>query len=128
MNFFHQAMIQHRQRNKIFLIKNRGGQHITQHDEMEQELVGHFKGILTEPRRNGEEAIGRISNEIPNLVTRDQKLALMRAATLEEVEEIVKGMKRNKAPRPDGFTAEFYQANWKFIGKEILEVVEEARR
>jgi len=29
----------------------------------------------------------------------------MRGATLEEVEEIVKGMNKNKAPGPDGFTA-----------------------
>ena len=52
----------------------------------------------------------------------------MRAATLEEVEEIVKGMKKNKAPGPDGFTAEFYQASWDFIGQDILDVVEESRR
>eukprot|EP00253_Pinus_taeda_P023556 PITA_23556 len=58
------------------------------------------------------EAIGRISKEIPKMVTRDQNLALMRAATLEEVEEVVKGLKRNKAIGPDGFTAEFYQASW----------------
>lgn len=90
--FFHKAMIQHHQRNRIFSIKNTRGQRITQHKEMEQELVGHFKGILTKPQRNIIEAIDRISNEIPKMITRDQNLALMRAATLEEVEEIVKGL------------------------------------
>lgn len=95
---------------------------------MEQELVDHFKGIPAEPQRNRTEAIRRISKEIPKLVTRDQNIALMQATSMEEVEEIVKGMKRNKAPRPDGFTVEFYQASWKFIGKEILDIVEEARR
>lgn len=39
----------------------------------------------------------------------------MRAAMLEEVEEIIKGMKKNKAPRPDGYTVEFYQASWHFL-------------
>lgn len=95
---------------------------------MEQELVSHFKRILTEPQRNRIEAIGRISKEIPKLVTRDQNLALMRAATLEEVEETVKGLKRNNAPGPDGYITEFYQACWQFIREEILEVVEEAHR
>jgi len=47
---------------------------------------------------------------------------------LEEVEEIVEGMKKNKAHGPDGFTTEFYQASWRFLGQEILEVVEESRR
>eukprot|EP00253_Pinus_taeda_P008253 PITA_08253 len=62
------------------------------------------------------------------MITRDQNLALMRAATLEEVEEIVKGMKKNKALGLDGFTVEFYQVGWKFLGQDILDVVEESRR
>ena len=108
MKFFHEAMIQHRQRNRIFSIKNEEVLRLTQHEEMEYTLVSHFKDLLTEPQTNREEAIGRICIEIPNMITRDQNLALMRAATLEEVEEIVKGMKKNKAPGPDGFTVEFY--------------------
>ena len=121
-------MIQYRQRNRIFSIKNEEVQRITEHEEMEQVLVGYFKDILTEPLVNIEEAIGRIGNEIPRMTNRDQNLALMRETTLEEVEEIVKGMKRNKAPRPDRFTVEFYQAGWHFLGQYILEVVEESRR
>eukprot|EP00253_Pinus_taeda_P010995 PITA_10995 len=51
----------------------------------------------------------------------------MRAATMEEVEEVVMNMKKGKAPGPDGFTIEFYQAGWHFLGQEILETVEESR-
>lgn len=93
---------------------------------MEQVLVDHFKNLLSEPQENRTEAIMKISKEIPKLVTRDQNLALMRKATLEEVEEAVKDMKRNKAPGPDGYTVEFYQASWHFLGEEVLEVEEEA--
>eukprot|EP00253_Pinus_taeda_P016706 PITA_16706 len=45
----------------------------------------------------------------------------MRATTPEEVEQIIKGMKKNKAPGPDKFTVEFYQASWNFLGQDILE-------
>jgi len=92
---------------------------------MEQDLVNHFKDLLKEPQRNRSKAIAKISKEIPKLITRAQNLAVMRVATLEEVEEVVKGLKGNKAPRPYGYTAEFYQACWNFIGEEILEVLEE---
>lgn len=51
----------------------------------------------------------------------------MQAVTLEEVEDVVKGMENKKEPSPDGFMVEFYQAAWKFIGLNILNVVEESR-
>eukprot|EP00253_Pinus_taeda_P033781 PITA_33781 len=72
-------------------------------------------------------AIQEIFSAIPRLVTEDQNKALMRAATLEEIEEIVKAMKKGTAPGPDGFTVDFFQAGWYFLGKEILELVEESR-
>jgi len=52
----------------------------------------------------------------------------MRAVTIEELEEVVQGLKKNKALGPDVFTTEFYQAAWKFIGNDILAMVEESRR
>eukprot|EP00253_Pinus_taeda_P015705 PITA_15705 len=125
--FFHKEMVQHRQRNRIFSIKNQEGQRVIQHEEIEKVMVNHFKDILREPQTNRADAIAKISTEIPNVVTRDQNLALMRKITMEEVEDIVRNMKRNKAPGPDGYTVEFFQAGWKFLAAEVLEVVEEAR-
>lgn len=110
-------MLQHRQRNIIFSILNSEWKRVTKHEEMEQVLVDYHKEMLTEPRVNRNEAIEIICNEIPKMVADDQNKALMRAATLEEVEEIVKGMKKNKAPGPDGFTPKFYQASWHFLGQ-----------
>lgn len=57
-------------------------------------------------------AIEIICKEIPRIITEEQNMALMRATTLEEVEEIVKCMKKNKARGRDGYTTEFYQAGW----------------
>jgi len=51
----------------------------------------------------------------------------MRAANLEEVEQIVMNMKKGTTPGPDGYTIEFYQAGWHFLGKEILELIEESQ-
>lgn len=51
----------------------------------------------------------------------------MRAVSMEDVEEVVKGMAKNKAPSLDGFTVYFFQVAWNFIGRNIWEVVEESR-
>eukprot|EP00253_Pinus_taeda_P017089 PITA_17089 len=125
--FFHQAMIQHRQRNRILSIKYQNGVRVVEQEGIEQVLVDHHKDILVEPSVDRSEAIKKICSAIPRLVTEDQNNALMRAANLEEVEEIVKSMKKGIAPGPDGFTIEFFQASWHFLGREILELIEESR-
>jgi len=111
----------------IFSIKNEEGERIIEQEGIEQVLVGYHKDILTEPQVDREIATDLICKEIPRIITEEQNKALMRAATLEEVEEIVKSMSKNKAQGPDGYIVEFYQAGWHFLGQEILEAVEESR-
>eukprot|EP00253_Pinus_taeda_P034939 PITA_34939 len=125
--FFHQAMIKHRQSNRILSIKDRNGNRMMEQAEIEQVLIDHHKEILKEPQTDRTQAIQEICSAIPCLVSEDQNKALMRAATLEEIEETVKAMKKGTAPGPDGFTVDFYQAGWHFLGKEILQMVEESR-
>ena len=95
---------------------------------MERELVNHFKDLLTEPLPNRQAAIQKITEHIPRVITREQNLALLRAVTLQEIEEVVINLPKNKAPGPDGFTSEFFKAAWPFIGPDILEVVEKSQR
>eukprot|EP00253_Pinus_taeda_P015290 PITA_15290 len=124
---FHQAMIQNRQRNQIFSIKNVEGEWVIEQGGIEKVLVDYHKEILIEPQEARGEAIEYICKEIPRLIKNEQSKALMRATTMEKVEEVVMNMKKGKAPGPDGYTIEFYQAGWHFLGQEILEAVEESR-
>lgn len=71
---------------------NGEGQRKVKHEEIEELLVNHFKNLLIETPENRMGATQRIMQHIPQLRTRDQNMALMHVATLEEVEEIVKGM------------------------------------
>eukprot|EP00253_Pinus_taeda_P029331 PITA_29331 len=125
--FFHQAMIKHMQGNRILSIKNKNGDRVVEQNEIEQTLLDHHKEILAEPQVDRTRAIQEICSAIPSLVTEDQNKALMRAVTLEELEEVVKAMKKGTAPGTDGFTVDFYQAGWHFLGREILDLVEESR-
>eukprot|EP00253_Pinus_taeda_P010380 PITA_10380 len=125
--FFHQAMIKHRQGNRILSIKDKNGERVVEQNEIEQVLMDYHKDILTETQVDRTRAIQEICSAIPSLVTEDQNKALMRAVTLEELEEVVKAMKKGTAPGPDGFTVDFYQAGWHFLGREILDLVEESR-
>ena len=95
---------------------------------MAQELCNHFKRFLIEPVPNRDDAIAKITRHIPSIITREQNLALLRQVSYEEVEATVMHFPRNKAPRPDGFTAEFFKASWRFMGQDITDVIEESRR
>ena len=70
-------------------------------------MVNHFHKMLSESNRDKSEAIVWITRHIPQLVSKDQNLAPRRVVTLEEMEEVVKGLAKNKASRLDEFTTEF---------------------
>jgi hypothetical protein len=44
--------------------------------------------------------------------------------TKEEILEILKGMKRNASPGPDGFNVEFYLATWDWIGDDVHAIIQ----
>lgn len=54
-------------------------------------------------------------------------MALLREITKAKVNEVIKNMAKNKAPRPNGFTAEFFQATWAFMSEDLVKLVEESR-
>ena len=78
---------------------------------METLLVNHFKDMLIEPASKREAEIQSITRHIPSKVSQDQNLVIMREITLEDVEEVVKNLPKNKASSPNGFTTEFCPEN-----------------
>ncbi|XP_019256256.1 PREDICTED: uncharacterized protein LOC109234642 [Nicotiana attenuata] len=50
---------------------------------------------------------------------RDQQLMLIQPVTKEDVLQALKELPNDKAPRVDGFNAEFYKENWYVIGEEV---------
>jgi hypothetical protein len=48
--------------------------------------------------------------------------------TLQEIHNIIKGMKSNAVPGPDGLNAAFYKASWDWIKADVLQVVKDFYR
>lgn len=92
--FFHQAMIQHRQRNRILSMKNENGERIVEQEGIEKVLMEYHKEILIESQVDRSEAIEEVCKAIPRIVIDNQNRALMRAANLEEVEDVVMNMNK----------------------------------
>jgi hypothetical protein len=56
-----------------------------EHEEMEDELVNYYTNLLSEPILDRSQAINKITQHIPNLITHEQNEALMRPISMEEV-------------------------------------------
>jgi len=126
--FFHNSVIQNRHRTKILKIKDREGRLVESRGEVEEVLVDHFSNVLKEEGTDRSNDIDQITRLIPRVVTREHNALLLKAISLQEVEEAVNQMQLGKAPGPDGFTSNFFHHFWELIKEEVWAAVEESRR
>jgi hypothetical protein len=113
--------------NRITHLEDDQGNHIREHQKIEEELLRYYQDLLKEPNIDRTEAIRRVTEHIPALVTPEQNSALTRPITQEEVDQAIKAMPAGKAPGPDGFTTDFFHHCWDLIREDVWAVVEESR-
>lgn len=85
-----------------------------------------YSDLLSETKGEGIRDTPTIIRNIPKLVTPEHNAMLMRPIEREEVEEAILQMEKGKAPRPDGFTVDFFQQCWDLVKEEVWEIVEES--
>ena len=73
-------------------------------------MVNHFHGIDQEPNQDRMEAIQRIIQHIPCLVTKEENNNLNKRIAEEEIDQVLPEMPNGKALGPDGFTVEFFKS------------------
>ena len=123
--FFHNSIIQNRNSSKIHKLKKMDGSTVETRREIEEELSQHFSDIRKEYGGDRSRAINRITNLIPRTVTKENNEMLIKLVSMQEVEEVINQMAPAKAPRPDGFTSNFFHHFWDLVKEEVLEIVEE---
>jgi hypothetical protein len=87
--FFYRTTIARRTHNKILKIRDQDGIERESHKEIENILVNHFHGISQEPNQDKMEAIRRITQHIPRIVTEEQNINLNKPIAKEEIDQIV---------------------------------------
>ena len=113
--------------NNISFINNQQGERVETHEDMEKELTHYFQDILKDPEGNREAEIRAITQHIPRIITDEHNNKLLQPTSLKEIEEAMNQLKDDKAPGPDGFTANFFHEFWELIKVEVWELVEESR-
>ena len=63
---------------------------------------------------------------VDQVVTVDENVNLKQNITLDELQDIINSMDKNKSPGIDGIPVEFYQTHWEVIKHELCEIVNES--
>ena len=119
MKFFHNTVIQNRQRSKIHKLRKKNGWCVDTRAEKEEELVKHFKNVMTEDQLNKKHDINKITRLAPMVVTQEHNEILIKPIELQDVEEAMHQMKLGKCPWLYGFTSNFFHYCWDLIKQEV---------
>jgi hypothetical protein len=116
--YFHLIANGKHRKKKIFQLEQDEGT-IIGDENLKVFISEYYKGLFGAPAQNHFTLLeGRIE-DIPQLSS-DEKNILSADFTEIEVKEAVMQMKKNKAPGPDGFPAEFYQVFWDTIKEDMM--------
>jgi len=113
--------------NRITQLEDREGNPLRDHDQIAEELTSFYQDLLTETNSNRDDAIQKVTQNIPKLISSEQNSALLRPITQLEVDSAAKDMPTGKAPGPDGFTTDFFHYCWDIIKEDVWKAVEESR-
>jgi hypothetical protein len=125
--FFHRSMIHRRFINHITKLENAQGTTLLSHLDITKELTDYYLDLLSEPQVDHAEAIGKVTTNIPTLITQEHNEALMTPISQAEVDQAIQELPTGKAPGPDGFTMDFFHACWPMLRDEVWKLVEESR-
>ena len=83
--FFHKAVIQSRQENRMVCLKRTDGTYLDTQIELEQTLNGFYVDLLEEPDINHQEAEEKVLNHIPKVIMVDHNIMLMKPIDMDEL-------------------------------------------
>jgi hypothetical protein len=110
-------------KTRIFQIQD-GNQVISGDRDLKKFITTYYKGLFGPPEENNFRLDETRKDDIPQ-VTDLENEALVERFTEEKVRKAIFQMEHNKAPGPDGFPAEFYQAFWGTIKDDLMALFED---
>jgi hypothetical protein len=116
-----------REKTQTSKIKNAKGEITTNTTEIQEIIRDHFESLYSNKFENLEEMDRFLETyNHPNLNQKDINL-LNRSITQKEIEAVIKSLPKEN-PRPDGFTAKFYQTFKEELIPTLLKLFHEIER
>lgn len=144
--FFHRAIIKRHRKNRIASLQNPNGTFATTPSQIASTLTNYFTSIFTSSFTStthpvtSTQPVSPVTNHLQSILqqqpnpnpasppihdTHQDSLFLFSYSTptIKEIHDIIKGMRSNAAPGPDGLNAAFYKSSWSWINQDVYKVV-----
>jgi len=112
--YFHLIANGKHRKKKIFQLEQDEGT-IVGEENLKLYITKYYKKLFGSPEPNTFTLMENITHDIPQLTLEENNI-------LTAVKDATFQMEHNKAPRPDGFSAEFYQTFWDVIKTLLMEM------
>lgn len=107
-------------RNNISFLKREDASVALDQAEIEEVASTFYKNLFT---AQDDLDPNLILQHVPRKINETMNDRMLRPYSAGEVERALFAMGANKAPRPDGFTAGFYQLHWDLLGANVTDGV-----
>lgn len=126
-NFYHKFSNGRKEVNTIWQLQNEQGQIVNTFPQLSELATSHFKHTYSAPRDTNLAEIIKVAQLFPRFVEQEEGDELTKEVTLKEMEATLKWFKKDKIPRPAGWSIEFYLDFFDTIGGDLLKIVEDSR-
>jgi hypothetical protein len=126
-DFFHLSIIKRNRKNTISYLTNPDGTHSTTPDQIAATLTTYFQAIFTSSISHSTHTHFTQSPPSPSntspLPNPDLTNFTYSTPDLTELHTIIKNMRSNATPCPDGLNAAFYKATWNWSKQDVHHLV-----
>ncbi|XP_019090146.1 PREDICTED: uncharacterized protein LOC109128388 [Camelina sativa] len=123
--YFHHSIEARLAVNAMREIKCQDGSTATTQEEIKAEAVRFFSDFLSHKPAN---FVGPTTEQTEQFVdyrcSVSEQALLVHPVSADEIRDVVFKMPNNKAPGPDGFSAEFFKQTWPITGKDFTMAVQ----
>jgi hypothetical protein len=125
--FFHKFTSQRRCQNTIWDIANDAGYYKFAENDIKEITYKHFKAQFNAIEVEDSCNQIKVLKNVPKFFNDAKSDEIGKSITLDEANEIVRIMPKDKIPCPDGWARELFQTFFYIMGEDLHRAVEESR-